>query len=115
MDEREAREKFSALVVPFSRGDLAQASERTKEAAKHWKSGSRAPNASSLITLARRIPAIREWLYSEIEAWDAGAEQQNSGAVLNAMMVGLQMAAQMPGEQGAQARTLLAQLQRGEG
>lgn len=112
MTEDQAAEEFSALVLPFSRGDLAQLSGRTKEAAKHWKAGSRAPNCSSLITMGRRNLRIKEWVIAQMDAEvqggcdDAQADQD--------MRAQLQMTAQMPGQEGAMARAMLKILDRGE-
>lgn len=108
MTEEEAREKFAALVVPYTQGDLASASERTKEAAKHWKKGTRAPNSSSLITLARRIPRIRDWVMAEIDT--PAVAQADGPDAMAAVLTGLQLAANLPGQQGAIARALLKQM-----
>lgn len=112
MTEDEAAKKFSALVLQYSRGDLAQASERTKEAAKHWKAGSRAPNSSSLITMARRLPIVRDWVISQIDMPD-GPQPENPAEAFNAVLVGLQLAANLPGQEGAMARALLKKMQGG--
>lgn len=113
MTEDEAAEQFSSLVIPYSKGDLAQASGRTKEAAKHWKDGTRAPNSSSLITLGRSIPKIRDWVVAqmdaEIDTPPSAAETSNA-----ATMAVLQIAATLPGEAGAIARAALSALQRGD-
>lgn len=70
LTERDAAERFSAAIIRFQSGQLAQASCRTKDAAKSWKAGRRCPNGSSLINLARAIPAVRAWLYAEIECFE---------------------------------------------
>lgn len=112
MTEEEAAEKFSALILPYTRGDLAQASERTKEAAKHWKAGTRAPNSSSLITLARRIPRIREWVIDQMDApLPAVTDDPNQNHAATIAL--LQMAANLPGQQGVLARLLLSKHQGG--
>lgn len=76
--ERQTAESFSALVMPFSAGQLANAGGRSKETAKGWKAGRAAPNAASLINLARTMPTVRAWLYAEIE--------QHDGVVTDQMM-----------------------------
>lgn len=112
MTEEQAAEEFSALVLPYSRGDLAQLSGRTKEAAKHWKAGSRAPNCSSLISMGRRNPRIRDWVIAQMDAEvQGGADEARAEQEMRAQ---LQMTAQMPGQEGAMARAMLKILERGE-
>jgi len=65
-DDRDAAEKFSAVVVEFSAADLARAARRTKAAAKGWKDGSRAPSLASARNMAVSIPAVRKWLMYEM-------------------------------------------------
>lgn len=112
ISEEEVAEQFSALVVPFSRGDLASAAERSKAAAKHWKAGSRAPNSSSLITLARRVGVIRDWVIEQIDMPEAQVSE-NPNDTLATVMLGLQLAANLPGQEGAVAKMLLSKMQRG--
>jgi len=66
IDEREAAQQFSAVVTDFSAGQLASASDRSKETAKNWKAGRAFPNGASIINLARANPTIRAWLMHEI-------------------------------------------------
>lgn len=106
MTEEEAARKFSALVLPYSKGDLATAACRTKEAAKHWKDGTRAPNSSSLINICRRIPRIREWVLSEMDVQIPPSETHNADAE---EILTLQLAANFPGQLGAVAKMLLKQ------
>lgn len=110
--EDEAAKEFSAVVLEFSRGDLAQLSGRTKEAAKHWKAGTRAPNSSSLITMARRNSRIKEWVIAQMDA-DVPGGGDDAKAELE-MRAQLQMTAQMPGQEGAMARAMLKILERGQ-
>lgn len=112
MSEDEAAKEFSALVIEYTRGDLAQASERTKEAAKHWKAGTRAPNCSSLITMGRRNSRIRDWVIAQMDvdlppSVDAPNSHQDDRAQL-------QMLASQPGQEGAMARAMLKILDKGE-
>lgn len=104
ISEREVAEKFSALVLDYSKTDLSDLSDRTSEAAKHWKDRTRAPNSSSLITMARRNKAIQTWLAAEIGIAlpDPNEEEAKTRAEL-------QLAANMPGQIGVIARMLLSQ------
>ncbi len=92
---------------------LASAADRTVPAAKHWKAGTRAPNSSSLITMARRLPIVREWVIAEMDV-EMPADQSPADTV-NTVMIGLQMAANLPGQQGVMARMLLSKMQQGGG
>lgn len=69
--EREAAKRFSAAVTDFSAKDLANVADKTLDAAKSWKAKRRCPHAASLINLARELPEVRRWLYSEIERAEA--------------------------------------------
>lgn len=114
MTEREAAEEFSAVVIDFEAGQLAQAARRTKEAAKAWKSAKRCPNGSSLINMARAIPKIRAWLYAEIERGvPAEAMSFDNPQALDVIFRGLQQLAMGAGTDGNSARQLLAQLMAG--
>jgi hypothetical protein len=64
--DSEALEQVSALVLGFSAGTLAKATDRSKDSAKHWKAGHACPNLASTINLARSIPAVRAWLMEQI-------------------------------------------------
>lgn len=66
LDDREAAERFSAAVIPFSAAELARAARRTKAAAKGWKDASRAPSLASTLNLAKQLPAVKAWLLHEL-------------------------------------------------
>lgn len=68
--EREAAKAFSALVIPFSRGELASAAMRTKDAAKKWKDGTALPNGYTMLMLGREIPAVRNWMLGMLGVTD---------------------------------------------
>lgn len=68
-----AAKGFQATVIKFSAADLAQAAHRTKNAAKGWKDGSRAPDIASTINMARSLPCVQAWLIEESGARDAQA------------------------------------------
>lgn len=108
ISEKEVAEKFSALVMEYSKNDLSDLSDRTSEAAKHWKERTRAPNSSSLITMARRNTLIQAWVAKEIglKLPDVNADEAKTRAEL-------QLAANMPGQFGAIARMMLKQMDGG--
>lgn len=112
LTEDDAAQEFSALVLEYSRGDLAQLSGRTKEAAKHWKAGSRAPNCSSLITMGRRHPRIKEWVIAQMEVGLASSNGADTSPQDDRAQ--LQIMAMQPGQEGAMARAMLKILDRGE-
>jgi hypothetical protein len=109
--EEEVAKNFAEVVTRFSKDDLAAVSGRTPEAAKHWKAASRAPNSSSLINMARQLPIVRDWLISEIDV-DLPAGE-NPADTVNTVITGLQLAANLPGQEGVMARMLLSKLQGG--
>lgn len=111
IDERQAAQEFSNVVLPFSAGDLAQAANRTKEAAKGWKMGRSLPSGSSLIMLASQIPAVKKWLLHKIER---GADPQfDSPEIVTAMLTTLQALADRPGPEGEAVRGILRSIARG--
>lgn len=114
ISEDEVAEKFAAVVLKFSKDDLSVLSGRTTEAAKHWKRANRAPNSSSLLTMGRRLPLVREWVISQMDMPSSAPSadpNQNAGQT----MALLQMAANLPGQDGALAKMLLSKIQRGDG
>lgn len=67
MREHEAKEALQLAVQEIPNSELVRVTGVTEEAVRLWKSGRRCPNAASLVNLARGLPAIRDWLLSEIE------------------------------------------------
>lgn len=65
-DRCEAAAEFSAVILPFSVGELSQAARGTKEAAKKWKQGRSLPSAWSLLTMGRQIPEVRVWAMTKL-------------------------------------------------
>ena len=107
INEREAAQSFAAVVIDFDAATLARAARRNVETAKVWKRGDRCPNSSSLINLASIIPAVRDWLDGEIESRTPRAVDPRQA---DAAFARLQQEATMPGERGAMARAILADL-----
>lgn len=104
--DRDVAERFSAAVVEFSAGDLAKAARRTKAAAKGWKDASRCPSGASLINMAATIPAVRNWLNSEI---DRGARDAQAGSA-DAVARALRELANVPGPEGDAIRAVMRSL-----
>lgn len=77
-----AAEGFQAVVLEFSAADLARAAHRTKNAAKGWKDGSRAPDIASAINMARALPCVQEWLIYEIGAGARDAQAMSIDAII---------------------------------
>ena len=65
LTEQAAAAEFSAIILPFSTGQLAQATGRSKETAKCWKSGRAFPNGVSLMKLMEDFPQIDAWVRSK--------------------------------------------------
>lgn len=102
--EEVAARRFAAVVHRIDAGTLASAAKRTKEAAKMWKAGRRCPNGSSLINMASNLDVVWEWLQGEVEA------RRPSSA--NDVIALLHQKAMMPGQEGAEARAVLAAISR---
>lgn len=105
-DERDEAQAFSAIIIPFSAGELARAAKRTKEAAKGWKEGRSLPSAWSMLNMAREIPAVRNYMLAKL---GAGSHVQfNSPQGMNALVEAVQVLANMPGKEGEAIRAALS-------
>jgi hypothetical protein len=111
IDEKEAAESFAAAVIDFDAATLARAARRHVETAKLWKAGKRCPNTSSAINMASLLPAVQGWLDGEIESRTPKAPVDSRAAT--AALARLQQEAMQPGERGAMARSILADLSGG--
>ncbi len=107
--DREAAQKFSALVIAFPAGQLAQAAARTKDSAKGWKKARAFPSGASLINMCRAIPSVYEWLQTEIEH---GGEVFESDRNLTLAYQETMRLASTPGKRGDEARKMLADMAR---
>ncbi len=107
-NENEAAKAFSCVLIPFSRGELARAGKRGKDAAKRWKDGEVLPSTWTILNMAQDIPAVRNWLLGMLGITDARDAVPPDAA--NALFGGLQFVAAIPGPEGAQARALLAKM-----
>lgn len=108
-NEREMAAKFAAVVCRIAPETLAEAAGgRSVEVAKLWKSGLRCPNTTSLLSMAKSLPAVAAWVEDEILP---GKRQPVTPASdLSAIVARLQTRALMGGEDGAIARAMLAML-----
>lgn len=70
-NNKETAKEFSCVVLSFSAGELAQASGRTKDAAKKWKAGEALPDTWSTFKMAQTIPEIRMWALAKMGIGDA--------------------------------------------
>lgn len=107
-DERDEALAFSAIVIPFSAGELAKAAKRSKEAAKGWKEGRSLPSAWSLMNMAQQIPAVRNYMLARLGVGVRG-QGINSPQGMNALAEAIVHLADMPGPDGDKLRALLAQ------
>jgi hypothetical protein len=106
-DERDEAQAFSAVIIPFSAGELAKAAKRTKEAAKGWKEGRSLPSAWSMLNMAREIPAVRSYMLAKLGA--AGPHMQfNSPQAMDALAQAVHAIATMPGPDGDRLRAVMA-------
>lgn len=65
---RDAVNAFTALIIPFSAGDLAQAAHVSKQTAKCWKNGRSIPSSDRLMLLGRNLPPVRAWVQKQMMA-----------------------------------------------
>lgn len=107
-NEHEAAKAFSCVLLPFSRGELARAGKRGKDAAKRWKDGEVLPSLWTALNMAQDIPAVRNWMLGMLGVTDG--RDPIPPDVANALLGGLQFMAQIPGPDGAQARAMLAKM-----
>jgi hypothetical protein len=84
--EQEAAQEFSAVILPFSVGQLAQATGRSKETAKCWKAGRAFPNGVSLMALVAEFPQIRAWANRRTGGFDHPQSQSEGFALLERIM-----------------------------
>lgn len=108
-NEHDAAKAFSCVLIPFSRGELARAGKRGKDAAKRWKDGDVLPSLWTALNMAQDIPAVRNWMLGMLGITDARDAVPTDAA--NALLGGLQFVAAIPGPDGAQARALLAKME----
>lgn len=60
--EDQAIQGFSAVLLPFSDGEIATAAQATKQAAKGWRQGKAMPRAVPLLNMAQNLPGVWEWI-----------------------------------------------------
>lgn len=82
VSEQEAAKEFSAVILPFSVGELATATDRSKETVKCWKAGRSFPNGVSLMALVAEFPAIRAWHHTKTGGFDS---PQSLGAMFSTL------------------------------
>ena len=104
-ENRDLSEKVQAAILPFPVKHVADAANRTPEAAKKWRAAAACPDLASTINMAREIPAIKWLIYHEIEGgMPAG---MFSPKMVVAALGLLQTMADGAGEHAAAARAIL--------
>lgn len=103
----EARE-FSEIIVPFSRGELASAGKRGKDAAKRWKEGQVLPSAWAMMHLARNIPSVRAYMASKMGIFEC--PEFLDPQAMTVMMAALYRLSAEHNPDGEAARALLARI-----
>lgn len=111
--ERDAAHEFSGVILPFSRGELARAANRTKDAARKWKEGVALPNAYTMIMLGRKIPVVRRWMGDKLGLVEGGSILL-SPEVMTSLLAFMYQVAHQKGPDGDAARALLTRMGRGE-
>ena len=82
----EVRKSIVIVLQRHTKRQLADATETTIEGARHWVNGSRIPDLTSIINLARSLPEVRAWLYGQIEMNDRAAQAGSDDAVTEALV-----------------------------
>jgi len=87
--EIEMAQEVAAVILPFSRGDVARAAKRSKDAAKTWKAGQHAPSLLATLSMAQDIPAVRNWLLGMLGVTDQNdpIPDRVSEAVMEALKI----------------------------
>jgi hypothetical protein len=99
-------EKISAAILPFQVKHVAEAANRTPEAAKKWRQGFSCPDLASAINMARDIPVIKWLIYREIEG--GSPEGMFSNRLVVDALAMLQTLADGDSEYAQRAREILA-------
>lgn len=71
MTDHDVAERFQKVVLGFTPAQLAKAARCTKEGAKHWVYGTRCPSLPKALEMARTMPAVKEWLASEMGGFES--------------------------------------------
>lgn len=102
-NDREAAEEFSAVIIPYSVGEVAQAAKRGKDAAKKWKSGKAMPCGLALMHMARRLPAVRNYMLAKM----GPAFQHDSPQSMSMAVLAFQTLLSQPGPEGDALRAMI--------
>ena len=86
ISEPEIRRSVVIVLQRQTKRQLADATETTIEGARHWVNGTRIPDLTSIINLARSLPEVRAWLYEQIESGDRAAQSFSQDAVTEALV-----------------------------
>lgn len=108
--EPEAAKQFSAVILPFSVGELALAADRSKETAKCWKNGRAFPNGVSLMALMAEFPVINAWVKTRTGGFDSPLALAEGFAMLEKIMAG-----ETPEARAMRARVMQLVAERGNG
>lgn len=102
---------FSAVVLPFENGELAQWGKCGKEAAKKWKAARSLPSFWTMANLARENPVIRDWVLARLNV----NPDFNSPQFMTMAASAMYQLAHQRDEAGEAMRELIAQLAKKNG
>lgn len=105
LTDRELAEDMEKLLSGFTRKAVAHAAGRSKEAAKDWQEARCAPNAASLLNLARRLPPVRAYVLEKIGAEEA---EFDDGRVLAARVEAIERLLAGGGAEGSAVIRILS-------
>lgn len=101
--EKETKSSVSALIIPFSSGQIAKITGCDKETTRAWREEKRAPHSPNLINLAGAIPPVRQWLIDR-----TGGIPTRDNTSLDDVILALHNIGARNTDEGARARQLLA-------
>lgn len=83
--EPEVRRSCVVVLSQHTKRQLADATDTTIEAARHWVDGTRTPALHTIINMARALPSVRMWLHEQIDMGNRAAQAGSDDAITEAL------------------------------
>lgn len=84
--EPEVRRSCVIVLSQHTKRQLADATDTTIEAARHWVDGTRTPALHTIINMARALPSVRMWLHEQIDMGNRAAQAGSDDAITEALV-----------------------------
>lgn len=116
VNDDEAKKEFAAVILNISRGQLAKAAKRGKDAAKRWQEGTRLPSMLTILNMAQPgdagIPVVRNYVLTKLginPAMLSAAEQISfqTPQMMEAAIAAVYQVMHQPGPDGDAVRAAL--------